>query len=270
MDLVSNKIGRNDNVRYDPLKRKWEAHACKSPGKVLARAQAYLKSLPALVGTGPFAAVILDLQTSQFRGFTGNFKEIFAMDYRENINTSDLIPLIYPRHLSFTTRHFAAYLDYIIPLSLEERNRVDLSIVYKYLRNNRYRWLNIRVFKYFSNSDKNLGYAILEYTDITQVKSDNLAKFIMYDNRKGYIINEVLLPDCPLPGRLTPSELAVTKLISQGLSDKEIACMRSCAIGTVKQHKKNIFAKLKINKSIELVRLAYDCGLVTDPVKANS
>lgn len=59
---------------------------------------------------------------------------------------------------------------------------------------------------------------------------------------------------------MTPTELEVTKLITKGLSDKEISAVRNITLNTVKQHKKNIFSKLGINKSIELVGLALDNG----------
>jgi DNA-binding CsgD family transcriptional regulator len=263
MAIDINTTNRNDNLKdYAPLKEVWEANASESPGKVLAEAQAYLENLPPLVGTGPFTTVIFDLHTSQFKAVIGNFKEIFAMDFRKDMSLAELIPLMYPSHSAFITGHFATYLNYILPRSLEERNQVDLTVISKYLRGNKYYWISIRTCKYFSHSDENLGYVILEYADITEVKNDNCAKFIMYARGEGYIVNEVLHPNCSMLNGLTPTELAVTRLISQGLSDKEIAVAQSSATGTIKQHKKHIFSKLAISKSTELVALAFECGLV--------
>ncbi len=120
-----------------------------------------------------------------------------------------------------------------------------------------------RAFMFFSNKAENLGYVILEYTDITNVKNDKQAKYIVYDKHAGYIVNEILHYNSARFECLTPTELSVTKLISQGLSDKEIAAEQGSALDTIKQHKQHIFSKLGINKSTELVALAYDCGLVS-------
>jgi DNA-binding NarL/FixJ family response regulator len=121
----------------------------------------------------------------------------------------------------------------------------------------------VRVHKQLSNDVEKLGYVIVEYTDITNVKNDLFAKYIVYDEQQGYIINEAIHTNSDAFDSLTPTELEVSKLIAKGLSDKEIADVQASAVATIKQHKKNIFSKLGINKSTELVALTYASGLVS-------
>ncbi len=55
---------------------------------------------------------------------------------------------------------------------------------------------------------------------------------------------------------LTNREIEVAKLICDGLLSKEVADKLNISIRTVETHKKNIFDKLEINNSIELVKYA--------------
>ena len=103
----------------------------------------------------------------------------------------------------------------------------------------------------------------MECTDISDVKRDTLAKFIVFHREKGLLINEAQNSSTIMLKKLTLSEYNLTKLISQGLSDKEIASQLFIAVNTVKQHKRHIFNKLNISKSIELVAMAHDGGLIT-------
>lgn len=261
MDLDQQETNSNDLSYYSSTKILWEENSSERRNSILEKAQHYLKTLPSLVGKGPSTTVVLDLKTSQFKAFIGDFKYVMGVEYRENMNMAEVAAFIKSDHSALMAEHFPVYLNHIIPLSSEERDKVDLSVIFNYKRGDDMFWLSFRAFKYFGKDDNCLGYVILEYTDITDIKNDKYAKFIVYDKERGYIVNEYLHANCSVLDELTPTETKITKLIANGLSDKEIADVQSSAVGTIKQHKKHIFAKLGINKSIELVALAYDCGL---------
>ena len=263
MDSDLNPSNKNNINEYNSTKELWESKSDTRSDKVLPKAIKYLNKIPTLVGTGPFTAIILDLKTSQIKGCVGNFKDIFGISYQEDMLMEELVSSIYPPHNALMAKHFPTYINHILTLSAKERTHVDLSVIFKYKRGDEYYWLSFRAFKYFSKKDKNLGYVILEYTDITNVKSDKYARYIVHDTDKGYIVNEALHINCSTLDILTPTELIITKMISQGLSDKEIAAHQESATDTIKQHKKHIFSKLGINKSTELVAIAYECGLVS-------
>lgn len=61
---------------------------------------------------------------------------------------------------------------------------------------------------------------------------------------------------------LTERELEVLSLLAAGLSNKEIADRLIIAIGTVKVHVKNIFAKLKVNRRTKAVAQAKELRLL--------
>jgi DNA-binding NarL/FixJ family response regulator len=71
-------------------------------------------------------------------------------------------------------------------------------------------------------------------------------------------------PSKPLeePGNLTPSEIEVVRSIAAGLTTKEIAQQKNISFHTVITHRKNIFRKLEINNSSELLMYAMRKGLI--------
>jgi len=61
---------------------------------------------------------------------------------------------------------------------------------------------------------------------------------------------------------LTPSEIEIVRLISTGLTAKEIADKKNISFHTVMSHRKNIFRKLNINNASELLMYAVRAGLI--------
>ena len=61
---------------------------------------------------------------------------------------------------------------------------------------------------------------------------------------------------------LTPREIEVLKLVSQGKRNKQIAALLGISEETVPVHLKNIFAKLKVNERTAAVNVALKRGIV--------
>jgi DNA-binding NarL/FixJ family response regulator len=64
------------------------------------------------------------------------------------------------------------------------------------------------------------------------------------------------------PGKLTTSEHEIVRLIAQGLTNKEIALQKKLSYHTIITHRKNIFRKLGISNSSELLMHAMRSGLI--------
>lgn len=67
-----------------------------------------------------------------------------------------------------------------------------------------------------------------------------------------------------LPQKLSPSEIEVARMIAEGKTTKEIASLKHLSFHTVNTHRKNIFRKLGINTSFELVKYVMNAGLSND------
>ncbi len=67
----------------------------------------------------------------------------------------------------------------------------------------------------------------------------------------------------PLEERLTPRELEVLDVLSQGLSNRAIAARLQISEHTVKFHISSIFAKLGAENRTDAVRQGVRAGLIT-------
>lgn len=67
-----------------------------------------------------------------------------------------------------------------------------------------------------------------------------------------------------VPVKLSPSEIEVARFIAEGKTTKEIANNKHLSFHTVNTHRKNIFRKLGINSSFELVKYVMNSGLSND------
>jgi DNA-binding NarL/FixJ family response regulator len=63
-------------------------------------------------------------------------------------------------------------------------------------------------------------------------------------------------------GQLTASEIEIVRLISEGLTTKEIAARKFISFHTVITHRKNIFRKLGVSSVSELIMFAIKAGWI--------
>ncbi|NTU58769.1 MAG: response regulator transcription factor [Chlorobiaceae bacterium] len=80
----------------------------------------------------------------------------------------------------------------------------------------------------------------------------------------GSVLDILLKQDGPIEDAclLTSSEIEIVRLISSGLSTKEIATKKHISFHTVMTHRKNIFRKLGVTSSPELMMFAIKAGLI--------
>jgi DNA-binding NarL/FixJ family response regulator len=64
------------------------------------------------------------------------------------------------------------------------------------------------------------------------------------------------------PGKLTAAETEIVRQISQGLTTKEIALQKHLSFHTIITHRKNIFRKLGISNTSELLMYAMRTGII--------
>ncbi|WP_076790535.1 response regulator transcription factor [Chlorobium sp. KB01] len=80
----------------------------------------------------------------------------------------------------------------------------------------------------------------------------------------GDVLDILLKKDGPMEDAslLTTSEIEIVRLIAAGLSTKEIAVKKHISFHTVMTHRKNIFRKLSVSSSPELMMYAIKAGLI--------
>jgi DNA-binding NarL/FixJ family response regulator len=80
----------------------------------------------------------------------------------------------------------------------------------------------------------------------------------------GNVLDILLHKEGPLEDAsiLTPSEIEIVRMIAGGLSTKEIAAKKFISFHTVMTHRKNIFRKLDVSSSSELLMYAIKAGVI--------
>jgi LuxR family maltose regulon positive regulatory protein len=71
-----------------------------------------------------------------------------------------------------------------------------------------------------------------------------------------------LTPHQPLIEPMSQRELEILKLITQGLSNREIGERLFLALDTIKGHNRKIFDKLQVQSRTEAVARAHELGLL--------
>ena len=74
----------------------------------------------------------------------------------------------------------------------------------------------------------------------------------------------------PVPGReprkrlpeLTERELEVMRLVARGLTNSEIGSALFLSVATVRTHLANLMRKLELRDRVQIVVLAYECGII--------
>jgi DNA-binding NarL/FixJ family response regulator len=104
------------------------------------------------------------------------------------------------------------------------------------------------------------------------LKTDDLAELLhalsaALKRKKAYsgsILDILLKQEGPAEDAclLTSSEIEIVRLISSGLTTKEIAVKKHISFHTVTTHRKNIFRKLGVSSSPELMLFAIKAGLI--------
>jgi len=84
--------------------------------------------------------------------------------------------------------------------------------------------------------------------------SNDLLDLLLEPNEKKFASEET--------GQLTNSELEIVRLISEGLTTKEIAARKFNSFHTVISHRKNIFRKLGVTSISELIMYAIKAGWI--------
>lgn len=108
---------------------------------------------------------------------------------------------------------------------------------------------------------RNIALKTDDRTELLHAVASALKKKKAYS---GSVLDILLRKEGPVEDAciLTSSEIEIVRLISSGLSTKEIAARKHISFHTVMTHRKNIFRKLGVSSSPELMMFAIKAGLI--------
>lgn len=139
-----------------------------------------------------------------------------------------------------------------VPIELRSNFRTH-SVIRMQNKSNEYIPVLHRTFYQLSSSNGSLWLALCLYNFATDI-----------DNRQGFggiiqntATGEIIYSNCESVGDiLSPRECQVLSLIEQGFASKEIALRLSISKNTIDRHRQNIMEKLRVNNSIEALKVA--------------
>lgn len=137
--------------------------------------------------------------------------------------------------------------------SLPHENRSHYSVLSRLRiqdKDGSYRFIQHRMFYFYSASDYQLRFALCLYNIALDQSLPASSDFLIVDSEKGKIIIEDKLN---YKNILSKRELEILKWIGEGYTSKEIAELLSISINTVSRHRQNILLKLNVKNSVEAV-----------------
>lgn len=153
--------------------------------------------------------------------------------------------------------------------SIEKRKKIRPTI-YIRLKNtfDVYNWFMIQYINHVFDTNGNLVYAFTLVTDISHMKSEGEAMMSILDIEQEschlfYCSNDQLVTEGKdqVPG-ITIREMEVLKLLSAGLSSKQIALELGVAVKTIDNHRQNMLRKTNTKNTSQLVAFGINMGFI--------
>lgn len=186
-----------------------------------------------------------------------------------NLNTEDaladssfLLNIIHPEDLQISNEASYQYMDFMYNVPAEERmNYKMISEVRVSVPGGRYKKAIIQE-QTLELTPDGIPWLLLGIADFAPNQSDTDFLRMRLVNFKTGELHPFMLGRMEEAGMLTAREKEILMLISEGRLSKEISDQLSISLNTVNRHRQNILEKLKVDNSLEAVRIARSLGLM--------
>lgn len=209
-------------------------------------------------------SVLSDLKSNVSHIYYGRFAETLGIGNRpageetiDSIWERRIMELIQPNDLHDKHLNELRFFHFI--RHLPKSRRADYYLVNKLRMRNRFGNIVPAVHRLFYISDpanNGLWFALCLYGPMTFEFAGTSA---IVNSATGQIVEHGEHSTIKI---LTKREIEVLKMISRGMTSKQIAEGLSISINTVNRHRQEILGKLQVRNSIEACRVAEDLGLL--------
>lgn len=127
-------------------------------------------------------------------------------------------------------------------------------------KNGREKWMLAQVFLYFIQDGERVGAAI-QMTDISPLIVQGKFSVTLFHKKEERVVHEFVSQD-PESVSLTQRETEIVEWLYQGKMEKEIADLCGISVKTVKNHKQNLFKKLKVSRTVEALMRLEELGIL--------
>jgi DNA-binding CsgD family transcriptional regulator len=219
----------------------------------------------------PGVTGIFNFDTLQYEFYSKNVKHMFGYDAREYLDGGLRFSysIINKVHADIIASHiFPVYLEHCVKYAQAGEAVKKFRFSYEYMVNTKSGktiWCLHQ--STIIEIDEN-GYPLLDLfiiTDINETKKDDLINFTISkknDRDDCYeTIHTFAYPTKDL-GLLSGREMQILKLLCEGNTTPKIASILHLSEHTVKTHRKNIMQKMEVHNSMDIMKIAYEKGLL--------
>jgi DNA-binding CsgD family transcriptional regulator len=217
----------------------------------------------------PGVTGIFNFDTLQYEYISKNVKNIFGYDSDEFMNGG-----LRFNYSILNTTHADIIASNIFPMYLEQcvkyasaGNLKKLRFSYEYMVNcksGKAIWCLHQ--STIMEVDEN-GYPLLDLfiiTDINETKKDDLINFTIAKKNDQDVFDTIhtFCYQTKDLGLLSGREMQILKLLCEGNTTPKIASILHLSEHTVKTHRKNIMQKMEVRNSMDIMKIAYEKGLL--------
>lgn len=214
---------------------------------------------------GEFYYYVLNLTNSTISNHHPNLLKLHGLkDYPENLK--DIIDLTHPDDIPFIMKAEEEVVRKIIEVGRESQLYLKSSYCFRMkTANGNYELFHHQAILTMEDEDKNLIQSVNIHTNINHITKENPHTVLITGIGPRNDFHQIKIEN-PLKRiseiSLTKRENEILALIAKGYSGPEISKMLIISEHTVRTHRKNILAKTNSRNSKELLRKAFECGLI--------
>lgn len=194
----------------------------------------------------------VDHRFMEIAGYDSDHLLIHGLYFLSNIIYPEDIPA-YLLSLKKINQHL-----FDIPAAKRKNYQISFDFRIKRIDGNALRLLQQMVALEFDEKG-NLMYSLDRYTDITHWEKDD--ETVLTITGPDIVKNLIFYPGRKSDGAaecmFTKTEIKILKLLSEGMSSKEIANRASISFNTVNTHRRNMLKKAIVKNTTELIQYAY-------------
>lgn len=218
-----------------------------------------------MFAVGEFYYYVLNLTNSTISNHHPNLLKLHGLkDYPENLK--DIIDLTHPDDIPFIMKAEEQVVHKIIEVGRESQLYLKSSYCFRMkTASGDYELFHHQAILTMEDEDKNLIQSVNIHTNIQHITKKNPHTVLITGIGPRNDFHQIKIEDPVKPASeisLTKRENEILALIAKGYSGPEISKMLIISEHTVRTHRKNILAKTHSRNSKELLRKAFECGLI--------
>lgn len=257
----------DNSEKKHPLVEVWNSYSG------VGRQEKHISNIPPIeriigemFAIGEFYYYVLNLTNSVISNHHPDILKIHGLqEYPQNLK--DVIDLVHPDDIEFITKAEQKVVEILMKIGKEHQLFLKPSYCFRMkTASGNYELFHHQAVLTWEDEDKNLVQSINIHTNIHHITKQNPYTVLMtgIGHRKDFIQVKIENPVLQFGSEinLTKRETEILSLIAKGYSGPEISKMLILSEHTVRTHRKNILAKTSSRNSKELLKKAFEWGLI--------